>query len=267
MCHATCEACRRLHGATLSARCLNASLSAPPQPSLHRHLSCAEARAPPGAAEPEAPVCKHWRSRGLCCYGDSCVFRHPPECLAALRQRRAEDAARAAATTRSLPAGGRRPGQRRAQSKNRFRASSFRRFLLDTFGRERLGAGAGVLDVAGGKGELAFELVNLNACPATVLEPRPLELHKRVGWLLVRREGVLGMAWHGSRETRAALPPANAYNSAHPSHSQLCSSLSPATTPGMWRSTPTTKSGSPAAQRRSSSSPVPPACLPTCGWW
>jgi ubiquinone/menaquinone biosynthesis C-methylase UbiE len=35
---------------------------------------------------------------------------------------------------------------------------------------------AGVLDVAGGKGELAFQLVNLNNIPATVVDPRPLEL-------------------------------------------------------------------------------------------
>ena len=41
-------------------------------------------------------------------------------------------------------------------------------------------------DVAGGSGELAFELCNLNGTPATVLEPRPLELHKRIKWLLVR---------------------------------------------------------------------------------
>ena len=43
--------------------------------------------------------------------------------------------------------------------------------------------------MAGGKGELAFELLNLNGLPATVLEPRPLELQRRVKWLLVRRGG------------------------------------------------------------------------------
>ena len=50
------------------------------------------------------------------------------------------------------------------------------RFLIDVFGRDVLASGSGVLDVAGGKGELAFELVNLNAIPATVVEPRPLQL-------------------------------------------------------------------------------------------
>ena len=40
-----------------------------------------------------------------------------------------------------------------------------------------------MLDVAGGKGDLAFELVNLNRIPATLVEPRPACLHKRLLWL------------------------------------------------------------------------------------
>jgi hypothetical protein len=40
-------------------------------------------------------------------------------------------------------------------------------------------------DVAGGKGKLAFELLNLSGIRATVLEPRPLDLKKRIKWLLV----------------------------------------------------------------------------------
>lgn len=59
------------------------------------------------------------------------------------------------------------------------------RFLLDTYGRELLSSGSGVLDVAGGKGELAFELVNLNNIPATVVEPRALKLAKQELWLKV----------------------------------------------------------------------------------
>ncbi|BDA45808.1 hypothetical protein COCOBI_07-5950 [Coccomyxa sp. Obi] len=74
------------------------------------------------------------------------------------------------------------PGKRN-KVKNRFRAGVFRRFLLDTYGRELLSSGSGVLDVAGGKGELAFELVNLNNIPATVVEPRALKLAKQELWL------------------------------------------------------------------------------------
>ena len=60
------------------------------------------------------------------------------------------------------------------------------RWLLDTFGRALLAAGAGVLDVAGGKGALAFELANLNGLRATVLDPRPLSLGRHAVLLQAR---------------------------------------------------------------------------------
>ena len=63
------------------------------------------------------------------------------------------------------------------------------RFLIDVFGKDVLASGSGVLDVAGGKGELAFELVNLNAIPATVVEPRPLQLARPLRLLAKVRHG------------------------------------------------------------------------------
>ena len=49
----------------------------------------------------------------------------------------------------------------------------FRKFLVETFGLERLGEGEGVLDVAGGKGQLSFELVNLcRGVRSTVVDAR-----------------------------------------------------------------------------------------------
>ena len=59
------------------------------------------------------------------------------------------------------------------------------RFLIDTFGREILNQGSGVLDIAGGKGELSFELLNLNGINATVVEPRALQLWRQHKWMLV----------------------------------------------------------------------------------
>jgi hypothetical protein len=41
-----------------------------------------------------------------------------------------------------------------------------------------LGSGTGVLDIAGGKGELSFELANLTGVPTTVVDPRPLQLDR-----------------------------------------------------------------------------------------
>jgi hypothetical protein len=54
------------------------------------------------------------------------------------------------------------------------RATLFAQWLVETFGLESLCSGAGVLDVAGGKGLLAFALCQLGV-PATVLDPRAEE--------------------------------------------------------------------------------------------
>jgi len=45
---------------------------------------------------------------------------------------------------------------------------------------EGRGTGAGVLDIAGGNGELAFELLNISGVPVTVVDPRPMRLDKYV---------------------------------------------------------------------------------------
>ena len=43
----------------------------------------------------------------------------------------------------------------------------------DIWPRDRLAAGSGVVDVAGGQGNLSWELVNLNGVNTTVVDPRP----------------------------------------------------------------------------------------------
>jgi hypothetical protein len=76
--------------------------------------------------------------------------------------------------------------------------------------------GAGLLDVAGGKGELSFELRNLNGIPATVLEPRPLDLRQRAEWLAVR---VGGSPAGAMPSLNLPLPPS--LPGAHPSELQI----------------------------------------------
>jgi hypothetical protein len=49
------------------------------------------------------------------------------------------------------------------------------RWLIDNFSPELMASGAGLLDVAGGMGELSWELMNLNGLPSTVMDPRPLD--------------------------------------------------------------------------------------------
>jgi len=58
--------------------------------------------------------------------------------------------------------------------------------LIDTFGREKLAQGSGVLDIGGGRGELSFEMLNLNNIRATIVDPRPGSLSKQAKWLKVK---------------------------------------------------------------------------------
>lgn len=52
------------------------------------------------------------------------------------------------------------------------RASVFVRWLLDTYSLQRLCSGVGVLDVAGGSGQVAWNLTCLRRCPSIVIDPR-----------------------------------------------------------------------------------------------
>ena len=106
------------------------------------------------------PVCNHWERRGMCLYQAVCKFRHPLELLIPNEPRERS----------------RRGARNRHRVLNESRAGELRRWLVDMFGYQYLRSGSGILDVAGGKGELSFELVNLSDIPATVCDPRPLEL-------------------------------------------------------------------------------------------
>ena len=111
----------------------------------------------PRRADPSSEVCRHWL-RGFCLYGERCRAQHPPELLG--RDQKA----------RSLRGNG------RLRVRNASKTLVLRRWLLETFGRDFLRSGAGIVDVAGGKGQFSFEMVNLNLVPSTVWDPRELDL-------------------------------------------------------------------------------------------
>lgn len=66
------------------------------------------------------------------------------------------------------------------------RASIFAAWLVDTYGVDYLSSGTGVLDVAGGRGEVTFELLERGVV-CTLVEPRLWEASK----LSRRQRGVL----------------------------------------------------------------------------
>jgi len=67
-------------------------------------------------------------------------------------------------------------GNPRGRDRNVSRSRIFRTWLENTFTKERLSQGAGIMDVAGGKGELSWELMGYGEMPATIVDPRPLDI-------------------------------------------------------------------------------------------
>ena len=73
------------------------------------------------------------------------------------------------------------------------RAEVFSQWLVKAFGGAgALAEGSGVLDVAGGRGAVAFELSCVRGIPCTVVDPRPIKWN--------RRQGSRGTEARGNRE-------------------------------------------------------------------
>jgi hypothetical protein len=121
------------------------------------------------------PDCRHLRRSGRCFHRDGwCRFAHWDLSAAAASVEPWLVAAADAIPITSLrscdtPSAARQRAPRASRGKA---CAVFRRFLLDTFGIDRLRSGGGVLDVAGGAGSLSFELVNLNEVPCVIVDPR-----------------------------------------------------------------------------------------------
>lgn len=116
-----------------------------------------------------AAPCKFFVHTGRCPKGDACAFSHD-----ATREERNElqvafVAAQSAARRRRAAGDG--TDAERVLPK-RDRAKVFAAFLAETFAVEALNAGRGVLDVAGGRGTVAFALQAEHGVRATVVDPR-----------------------------------------------------------------------------------------------
>ncbi|TMW66217.1 hypothetical protein Poli38472_003982 [Pythium oligandrum] len=59
------------------------------------------------------------------------------------------------------------------------RARIFCDWLVEKLGEEQLGQGTGVIDVAGGKGEIPIQLWNIRGIRTTLIDPRPMKLNKK----------------------------------------------------------------------------------------
>lgn len=127
-----------------------------------------------GVGPDEAPLCKFWINQGVC-KRKGCRFRHRtpgdnrPWKEIRTEWQRKRSAKRHAARQEARLEGDELHGDKRAKAA---RAQVFAQWLLDSFGKDTLNSGGGVIDVAGGRGELSFELAARCCVKCTLLEPR-----------------------------------------------------------------------------------------------
>lgn len=121
------------------------------------------------AAAASSLPCKFFVNTGACTSGDACRYVHD-------RSGRAAAGARWVAAKRDerRKLRGQDDLSAHDESKNSARHRVVSEFVLKTFGREALASGP-VLDVAGGRGSLAFELQAVHGIEAVLVEPRVYE--------------------------------------------------------------------------------------------
>ncbi|KAH7488385.1 hypothetical protein PRIC1_007499 [Phytophthora ramorum] len=120
--------------------------------------------------------CKFWINSKTCQHGDNCEFFHVSDaerkCERArwLKERLQLKRVRAHLDDDPSDPHGKTGKQKRAQV--------FVEWLVEMFGADFLASGKGVVDVAGGRGSVSFELWNKRRLPCTLIEPRPMKLSK-----------------------------------------------------------------------------------------
>ncbi|KAI8600578.1 hypothetical protein EDD21DRAFT_354420 [Dissophora ornata] len=116
------------------------------------------------------PHCKFWLNSGKC-NKELCLFWHEtdPVKLKVERRRWVEERIQA---KRQISHHASDPHQKTTKNQHRERALYFAHWLIKTFTRDFLSSGAGVLDIAGGRGDLSWELQTRQGIRSTIVEPR-----------------------------------------------------------------------------------------------
>ena len=117
-------------------------------------------------------ICRWW-IRGKCLYGDKCKLLHPPELFASCTTQMLREKYLHENNEKNKSLKHRGTKKHWGKKKRTMKESIFRQWLLDNFGRKLLKSSKyGILDIAGGKGVLSFEFLNLNGIKSTVCDPR-----------------------------------------------------------------------------------------------
>jgi hypothetical protein len=134
----------------------------------------------------ESP-CKFFINTGRCSRGELCPYAHPvsadgkPDKVALevwLKDRAVQRKERAGAMGYHVFSEEMGHEFTTAAEKSQ-RAILLAKWMVDIFGREKLNAGSGVIDVGGGRGGLTFELQVIHGIKVTLIDTRPFKLTRR----------------------------------------------------------------------------------------
>ncbi|KAF9414821.1 hypothetical protein BGZ94_000273 [Podila epigama] len=125
----------------------------------------------PNSGDSTQPHCKFWLNSGKC-HKQQCEFWHEtdPVKLKAERRRWVQERIQ---SKRQISHHSCDPHQKTTKNQHRERSLYFAQWLIDTFSRALLDSGSGVLDIAGGRGDLSWELQTRQGIRSTIIEPRP----------------------------------------------------------------------------------------------
>ncbi|KAF9432031.1 hypothetical protein BGZ76_011395, partial [Entomortierella beljakovae] len=158
--------------------------------------------------DPQQQHCKFWINSGRC-NKEQCLFWHEsdPAKLKAERRRWVEERIQA---KRQISHHVSDPHRMTTKNQHRERALYFAHWLINTFTRDYLNSEHGVLDIAGGRGDLSWELQTRQGIKSTIVEPRPGKGMRKWQrrWLETFKEkNSQGPPFH-SEELKAVVPTA-----------------------------------------------------------
>jgi primosomal replication protein N len=114
--------------------------------------------------------CKFWINSKTCQFGDKCEFAHERD-AEAFKHARAEWLTQRLRLKRERAALDEDPLDPHGKMSKAQRAQVLGDWLVATVGVPCLSAGRGVLDIAGGRGDVSFELWNKRGIPCTLIDP------------------------------------------------------------------------------------------------
>ncbi|KAJ9081924.1 hypothetical protein DSO57_1009628 [Entomophthora muscae] len=126
-------------------------------------------------------LCKYWINNQNCPKENSCLYYHPTgEEFTSLKKSWIQERKMARAKRNLEHEQESFDSEKSCDSlqKKAARAQEFSKFLIETYGISYLKSGMGILDIAGGRGEVSFELFTKLGLPVTLVDPRPRKLSK-----------------------------------------------------------------------------------------